>query len=71
MYVMTAELAEVERQAKELLRRLGVLRAAVNGPVSGTHPREHAALRRTSMDLTRALADYRKAGPYRWKGGSE
>ena len=49
--------AEVE--AQRFLLRLKALREARGGD-PGTNPKECGALRRASMDLTRALADLRR-----------
>lgn len=54
--------ATVREEAKRLLARMDALEAAEKTE-AGTHPRESGALKRASMDLTRALADLRRS-PY-------
>ena len=58
---------KVEAAKKEMIRfenRLYDWEKAVkeNGSNSWTMPKEYGALRRASMDLTRALADMRRPG---------
>lgn len=50
-----------ERSARIFLQRLGDLRKAETELGYGT-PKQSGALRRASMDLTRALADMRRPG---------
>ena len=54
-----AKYAAVETEAKRLLDRIKALRAAEKANDYAC-PRESGAVRRASMDLTRALADLRK-----------
>lgn len=57
-----ARIAVAEAEAKRFLQRVAELRAAKKRE-PGTHPRQNAAVKRASMDLTRALADVRRS-PY-------
>lgn len=54
----------VYSECKRLMERIDELRD-VSGGSCNPYPRESGAVRRASMDLTRALADMRK--PYYWK----
>lgn len=47
-------------EAKRFIKRANELKLVEDGPYS-YNPRESGALRRASMDLTRALADMRRA----------
>lgn len=49
-----------ELEAHRFLKRLVEIRKARDNDPGGTHPKECGALRRASMDLTRALADLRR-----------
>lgn len=60
--IEAARLDAAETEAKRFLKRLADLRAARKGE-PGMHPRESGALKRASLDLTRALADVRRS-PY-------
>lgn len=60
--IEAARLDAAETEAKRFLKRLSDLRAACKGE-PGTHPRERGAMKRASLDLTRALADVRRS-PY-------
>jgi hypothetical protein len=60
--IEAARLDAAETEAKRFLKRMSELRAAKKRD-AGTHPRESGALKRASMDLTRALADVRRS-PY-------
>lgn len=53
-------LDDAEAEARRFLRRVADLRAAMKRE-PGTHPRERAAMKRASMDLSRALADVRRS----------
>lgn len=57
-----ARIDAAEAEAKRFLRRVAELRAAKKAE-PGTHPRQNAAMKRASMDLSRALADVRRS-PY-------
>ncbi len=48
------------------MERIEALEAAEDSNIPGTYPRECGAVKRASMDLTRALADLRKVGSARW-----
>lgn len=50
------------RAAKRFEAAVVVLERAQERPGCGTLPKENGALRRASMDLTRALAEMRKPG---------
>jgi len=54
------KLRTIEAEMLRLQQRIDAWRAAWNGPESGTFPRERGAVRRATMDLTRALSDYRR-----------
>lgn len=57
---MTEEkLKAAEFEAKRFLERVKTLRKA-NAEHAWTNPREHGAVRRASLDLTRALANLRR-----------
>jgi hypothetical protein len=56
--------AAAEAEAKRFLMRLSAWRKAEKKE-PGTHPRETGAVKRASMDLTRALADLRR--PMTWQ----
>ena len=58
-YEKQMRLKAVEVEMKRLQERIDAWRAAVKA-IPETHPRESGAIRRASMDLTRALAAYRK-----------
>lgn len=58
-----ARVAEAEAEARRFLRRVDQWKAARKEP--GTHPRESGAMKRASMDLSRALAALRK-GEQAW-----
>lgn len=60
-------LKEAVEEAKRFLKRFSELQAIEEKGVPGTNPREHAALTRASMDLTRALAKYRRRNKSRWE----
>ncbi|MDB5412106.1 MAG: hypothetical protein JWR10_441 [Rubritepida sp.] len=60
--IEAARLDAAEAEAKRFLKRLADLRAARKAD-PGTHPRESGAMKRASLDLTRALADVRRS-PY-------
>lgn len=49
---------EAEAEARRFLKRVAEWRKALKEP--GTHPRETGAMKRASMDLSRALADLRR-----------
>jgi len=53
-----ARVAEAEAEARRFLKRVDQWKAARKEP--GTHPRESGAMKRASMDLSRALAALRK-----------
>lgn len=57
-----ARIDAAEAEAKRFLLRVADLRRAKKA-APGTHPRQNAAMKRASLDLTRALADVRKS-PY-------
>jgi hypothetical protein len=63
-YEPTDELIRCLELASEFARRATALQSALMGS-PGTHPKEHAALRRTGLELTRALAELRRSTPYR------
>ena len=50
--------AEAEAEARRFLKRVDQWKAAQKEP--GTHPRESGAMKRASMDLSRALATLRR-----------
>ena len=57
---MTEEkLKAAEFEARRFLERIKTLRK-VNAEHQWTNPKEYGAVRRASMDLTRALADLRR-----------
>ncbi|MBR0676649.1 hypothetical protein GXW77_10725 [Roseomonas alkaliterrae] len=55
--------AEAEAEARRFLKRVAQWKAARKEP--GTHPRESGAMKRASMDLSRALATLRKGDQIR------
>ena len=58
--MMTEEKLEIaEFEAKRFLERIKTLRKA-NAEHQWANPKEYGAVRRASMDLTRALADLRR-----------
>lgn len=57
--IEAARITEAEAEAKRFLRRVKEYRDAIKEP--GTHPRQNAAVKRASMDLSRALADVRRS----------
>lgn len=54
---------EAEAEARRFLKRVAQWKAARKEP--GTHPRESGAMKRASMDLSRALATLRKGDQIR------
>ncbi len=56
---------EAIADAYRFLDRVQTLEAVLTHGPPGTNPAHYAAVRRTSMDLTRSLAKLRKRGP-RW-----
>lgn len=50
--------AEAETEARRFLKRVAAWRQAIKEP--GTHPAESGAMKRASMDLSRALAVLRR-----------
>jgi S-ribosylhomocysteine lyase LuxS involved in autoinducer biosynthesis len=55
--------------ATAFLCRVKALEAAEDSDVPGTNPRECGAVRRASMDLTRALAVLRRCQWHKYDGG--
>lgn len=52
---------KVRNECERLISRIDELMlVSHDNPVSGYYPRESGAVRRASLDLTRALADMRK-----------
>lgn len=58
----SAKLMEVKVAARRILRDIELLETAKKETGCGTLPKQHGAVRRASMDLTRALAEMRKPG---------
>ena len=56
------KLKEVESKAEEFLRRLKIARAKIQNTEYFSSSKETAALKRSSLDLTRALAEMRRPG---------
>ena len=56
------KLKEVESKAEEFLRRLKIARAKMQITEYFSSSKETAALKRSSLDLTRALAEMRRPG---------
>lgn len=55
------KLATAVAEARRFIERAEALPELTNDPwLCDYHPKEQGAIRRASMDLTRALADYRK-----------
>jgi hypothetical protein len=67
MYELPDKYVEAERWAKELLERITALREVYQDPerrayFSAAAIPERAAVKRTSLDLSRALSRMRKSG---------
>jgi hypothetical protein len=60
--IQEARLKTAEEEAKRFLQRIKELRD-IEKKWDGFHPRQMGAVKRASMDLTRALADLRRS-PY-------
>lgn len=60
--IRTKHIATAEAEAKRFLSRIAALRVAINRE-PGVYPKERGAMKRASLDLTRALADLRRS-PY-------
>ena len=56
------KIKEVESKAEEFLRRLKIARAKMQITEYFSSSKETAALKRSSIDLTRALAEMRRPG---------
>lgn len=64
IYRRTPELDRCLALCREFVSRADALLEACRDEENpGTHPKEHAALRRTGMELTRALAELRRGRP--------
>lgn len=55
-----ARVLDAENEAKRFLRRVAAMRQVVAMTDIAIPPRENAAMKRASMDLTRALAAIRR-----------
>lgn len=56
----TSALDDAIAEARRFLERASALKVRLRNDADGIHPKETGALRRSSMDLTRALADLRR-----------
>jgi hypothetical protein len=59
---LTDELNTAAAEAKRFLERYQTLRQTLAAGEPGTHPAQTAAVKRASLDLTRALAAMRRRG---------
>jgi hypothetical protein len=64
--VLSGEAREAVSECKRFLARVEALERKIGSREPGTHPVETAAVKRASLDLTRALAWMRQKGLTTW-----